>query len=209
MCEALKNKYEDKKIPEEIMKETLKDMVLWTEIWSELKESLYLGEIEWLSNHLKMKLFRLGRLQFKMGSAEHDVPEKNLRQGDNVIEIHIPAGETLETEKCRESINLAKEFFAKYFPEFEYRHFTCDSWLMDETLKELLPEKSNIVGFMNMFDRFHKEKNDAILRYVFKWDTTRQNLENAEPTSSLAVKVKGHIKNGKDFYTAYGVIDRE
>ena len=33
---------------------------------------------------------------------------KNLKIGDNVIEIHIPEGESLTTEKCKESINLAK-----------------------------------------------------------------------------------------------------
>ncbi len=208
MCEALEKKYEERNIPKDIMKDTLKDLIIWTNTWSDIKGGLYLGEIDWLSNHLKMKLFRLGRLQFCMGKAKKNIPEKNLKVGDNVIEIHIPEGESLTIEKCKESISLAKDFFKKYFPEFEYKHFTCHSWLMDDTLKELLSENSNIIKFMDMFERFHPEKDDAILRYVFNWKTTRLNLHKESANSSFAVKIKDYIKNNRDFYSAYGVIDK-
>lgn len=208
MCDKLKKKYEEKNIPEEIFNDTVKDLVVWANTWTDLKGELYLGEIDWLSNHLKMKLFKLGRLQFCMGKSEYDIPEKNLKKGDNVIEVHIPEGEPLNNEKCKESINMAKKFFEEYFPEFKYNHFICNSWLMDDTLKELLSPESNMIKFMSMFQKFHKKKDDAILRYVFKWNTTRMNLRNAVVTSSFADKVQKHILGGKDFYSAYGVMDK-
>ena len=208
MCEALKERYDEKGIGEDIFYDTIGDIVTWTKTWSDLKGELYLGELEWLSNHLKMKLFKLGRLQFCMGKSEYDIPQKGLKKGDNVMEVHIPEGEALTTSECERSFRLAKEFFSKYYPEFEYKHFTCHSWLMDDTLKELLSEDSNIVKFSNMFEHFEKEKDDSILRYVFNWNTTRNNLKNAYAASSFAQKIKKHIADGKDFYSAFGIRDK-
>lgn len=208
MCDTLKKKYDEKNISEDIFYDTVSDIKTWAKTWSGLKGELYLGELGWLSNHLKMKLFRLGRLQFCMGKCEHDVPQKSLKKGDNVMEVHIPEGAPLTQEECEKSFSLAREFFAKYYPEFEYKYFTCHSWLMDDTLKELLSKESNIVKFSDMFEHFHSEKDDAILRYVFKWNTARYNLDNFPATSSFAQKIKEHIKSGKDFYSALGVKDK-
>ena len=103
---------------------------------------------------------------------------------------------------------MAVEFFEKYYPEYEYRYFTCLSWLMDDTLDELLDKDSNILKFKSMFERFHKEKDDAILRYVFKSNTTRLNLNDVVASTSFAQKVKKWIRDGKDFYEVYGVLEK-
>ncbi|MBR5507193.1 MAG: hypothetical protein IKV88_04010, partial [Clostridia bacterium] len=106
-------------------------------------------------------------------------------------------------------METAKTFFAKYFPEFSYEKLICHSWLMDETLDELLPEESNMIKFKNMFDSYHKEEDDSILRYVFTWNTTRYNLKNRFAETSFAKSVKNHVKAGKKFYSAYGVMKGE
>lgn len=206
MCEELKRRYDEKNIPEDIFYDTISDLVIWTSNWSDIKGSLYLGEIDWLSNHLKGVLFKLGRLQFRMGQADADIPERNLKKGENVMEIHIPEGGSLNPEECRKSIEMAKDFFAKYFPEFKYEKFTCHSWLMDDTLDELLPAESNMIKFKDMFDRFNPEEDDSILRYVFSWNTTRYNVKNRISESSLAKNVKKYVKEGKKFYSALGIM---
>ena len=156
--------------------------------------------------HLDMRIFKLGRLQFKPDKCHYDIPEKGLKKGDNIMEVHIPEGESLDTEACIKSIEYAKEFFAKYFPEFKYEHFTCHSWLMDKVLEEMLPKESKIIQFQNMFDVYHPEEDDAILRYVFKWNTTRYTVKNAVAESSFAKKVKEYVRKDRKFYVSYGVL---
>ena len=138
MCEELSEKYARKGIPENVLIDTLGDLAIWLDIWSELKGELYLGEIRWLRHHLSMNLFKLGRLQFAFGKATCDVDEKNIKKGDNVIEVHIPAEGPLVKEECEKSFERAKAFFKAFYPDYEYRCFTCNSWLMDENLKKLL-----------------------------------------------------------------------
>ncbi|MBR2021293.1 MAG: hypothetical protein IJ939_02550 [Clostridia bacterium] len=209
MCEKLKKKFEDKSIPEHFFYESIAEIRKWTKVWTDIKGELYLYQLDWLALHFKCTIFRLGRLQFCMRDCNFDVPEKNLHKGDKVIDIHIPSGEKLCEKQCKESIRLAKEFFTHYFPEYEYDYFICHSWLMDETLKEILPKESNIVKFQNLFEIYDMKKSDDILNYVFGWKMTRADLEGLEAKSSLAQKVKEHISDGGDFFIALGIIDKE
>ena len=121
MCEQLAKDYKDMGVSEEILIDTLKDIPRWLDTWSGLKNELYLGELTWLKRHLSMKLFKLGRLQFCMNECEHDVPAFSLKKGDNVIEIHIPEEGPLNIVECKASIERAKQFFAEYFPDFNYK----------------------------------------------------------------------------------------
>ena len=207
-CEKLKDRYEEKNIPENILMDTLKDIVIWANTWSALKGELYLGECDWLARHLSMKLFKLGRLQFCMGKAEADILKYGVKKGDNVIEIHIPEAEPLTLEECKKSIEKAKEFFKLYFPQFEYKCFTCHSWLLDNTLKEILKPESNIIKFQNMFEPVKNDESYALLRYIFKWDTTKDTLKDAVAKSSFAQKVKDRALSGGKFYETLGVIKK-
>ena len=206
MCENLKEKYKERKISEDILYDTLKDIVIWTNIWSDIKGEIFLGELDWLSRHLSMKLFKLGRLQFCMGKAEYDIRKNGIKKGENIIEIHIPEGEPLDIEECKKSVAQAEEFFERFFPEFEYKGFTCHSWLLDKSLKELLGENSNIIKFQNMFEIVFEEKSDAILKYVFKWDTKRRNVADYTAKTSFSKAVKEAVLSGHEFYESYGIL---
>lgn len=208
MCDELSKKYAQKGISEDILLDTLNDITVWTDIWSDLKNGLYLGELAWLGNHMNMKLFRLGRLQYCMGKAEHNIPDKGISKGDNVIEIHIPEGEPLNIDECKKSLNLANEFFAKFFPEYKYEYLTTHTWLLDRTLKEILPQSSNILKFQELFEVVLEEKSDAILGYVFKWKAERRDVRNSICASSFAKKVKERVLAGGDFYANLGVIKK-
>lgn len=208
MCENLKEKYQEKNIPEEILVDTVKDLSIWTDIWSEIKGQLWLGELSWLERHLSMKLFKIGRLQFCMAKSEADIPEKNIVKGDDIIEIHIASVGPLRKVECEESIAMARQFFKKYYPEYDYKCFTCHSWLLDDSLDDILGESSNITIFRKMFTLVTKEESNAILRYVFSWDTNTENLKNKKPTSSFAEKVKKRALDGGKFYETLGFIEK-
>ena len=205
-CENLKNEYEKRGIGEDILLDTLYDIVIWLTKWSDLEGGLYLGETDWIKRHLEMKLFRLGRLQFCMAGAECDIPEKNIKKGDNILEIHIPSMGPLNNEKCRESIKMAKEFFKKYYPEYEYKAFTCHSWLLDRNLKKYLDENTNIIKFQNMFNVIEDEESDAILKFVFKWNAKRENINEYDCRTQFMEKIKESALNGEIFYQSYGIL---
>ena len=109
-------------------------------------------------------------------------------------------------EDCQKSIEKAKEFFATYYPEFQYKCFTCHSWLLDETLGEILKPNSNILGFKNMFHIVERTESDAILKYVFNWNTIRRKIRSEIPNSSFATKVKERALAGGKFYENLGVL---
>lgn len=206
MCEALAAEYKKRGIGEDILVDTLYDIVRYTVIWSDLKGELYLGELGWLKNHLGATLFKLGRLQFNMGFAEHTIPAKNILKGDPVLEVHIPEEGPLSAGAVESSFQMAEGFFAEFFPEFSYEYMTCHSWLLDPTLKELLKPESNILQFQNRFEPAQKEESYLMLRYIFKWNTTRLNLADFAAKSGFAAKVKEQVLSGKQFYEVTGVI---
>lgn len=209
LCEGLSKQYQALGIPEEILLATTADLVSWTRNWSNVKGEMFLGELPWLTRHFRFKLFRLGRLQFYMAPSHCDIPEKGLREGDPVLEVHIPFGPKLTPEEAAASFAMAKDFFAKYFPDYNYKCFTCHSWMLDDKLKDYLPESSNILKFSALFDKFQGEDNNALLRFIFRWDTQEENLPYVVCNTGFAARIKSAVMKGERFSEVLGVKDRE
>ena len=205
-CDESERNYCEKRIPRQILLDTFSDLAVWCDTYYNTFGEWGIAEFPWLLHHYRLELFRLGRLQFCMGRAERDAPQAGLKEGDPVLEVHIPAGGRLTETACDDSLALAREFFGTFFPDFRYTYFTCHSWLLDEGLRNLLPCDSHILAFGNRFLRLHGEKSDAILRYLFKWNTTRQTLTGETPVSSFAAKVKNYALSGGDFYEVWGIL---
>ena len=209
MCDEVEKKYAELKIPENILLDTLDDLRIYTEEWSTVKGELCLGETEWLKRHMNLGIFRLGRLQFAFGNCAADFPTLGVKRGEPILEIHIPALGKLTPEDCNKSIAAAKEFFKKYFPSYDYKAFTCHSWLLDETLRKYLPDESNIIKFADMFTRTDSEESSELLRYVFRWDTNAVNVRHAVANSSFAEKIKRAFLSGEVFHETHGAIAKD
>ena len=207
-AENLSKRYQERGIPESILLDSLSDVVTWTKSWSTVKNTLYLGELDWLGGMFSMNLFKLGRLQFCRGKAYADCTELGLKKGDNVIDVHIPAGDRFLPEDCDAAIKQAKEFFATYFPNYEYKYFACHSWLLDRSLNDFLTKDSNIIKFGERFIPVLEEESNAILRYVFTWDTNIVNLAKMTPNSSFAERVKKAALKGYKFHETYGIFEK-
>lgn len=189
-CEDLEKRYQRKGIDRKIMMDTIADIVTYTELWSEVKGTLYLGELGWLNHHFGMKLYRLGRLQFYITPG--------------ILEIHIPAKDSLDFEACKASIAAARVFYKTYYPESKFEKITCHSWLLDSTLKNFLPQDSNILKFQSLFNITREDDSYVLLRYIFRWDTSIYNLKSAVCTSSLSEKVKKYALKGGMFHESMG-----
>ncbi|MBQ2785026.1 MAG: hypothetical protein IJF02_00770 [Oscillospiraceae bacterium] len=59
-------------------------------------------------------------------------------KSDHVINIHIPDKTNLDMKCIVQSLAEAKALFDSCYPDFKPKAFTCNSWLMDPKLKELL-----------------------------------------------------------------------
>ena len=206
LCEETARRYRERGIPEEILTDTLRDIPRWTAEWTNVKGELFLGELEWLKGSVGLQLFKLGRLQFCADKAECDVPRYGIRKGDPVLAVHIPADGKLDIAACRASMERAKEFFAKYFPDFAPKAFTCHSWLLDDSLKAYLPDTSNILRFGDLFTKVRADESNALLRYIFRWDTNEMNLPHAVCNSAFSAKIKSAAMGGEIFHETYGVI---
>ena len=208
MCEALEAKYKAAGISEEILLDSLWDVVRWLNIWSEVKGEMYMGEVHWVMRIMRFALFKLGRLQYNIVQVPDDFAKFGLTPGDYMIGIHIPPCGPLNFEDCKESIQMAKEFFAKYFPDAHYTHFSCNSWLLDGTLKEFLPPQSNILKFASLFTIVHNEPADDIIRFMFGWDCTKDHPEKWKVTSGFSQRIKDAILSGKTFYLSRGLFEK-
>lgn len=206
-CEETERVYKEKGISEEILMDTLGDFPRWLDTWSAIKGGLYLGELDWLSYHLRAKLFKLGRLQFCFASHS-EFPSRGIKKGDSVIDTHIPADGPLDNDACRKSFDFAREFFAKYYPEYNWEVFSCHSWLLGQDLEEIIGKESNIVKFQKLFNIESQYEGDSIISYTIGWKLKREDLPGIEPSGRFAQKVKELALNGAVFHGGTGYIDR-
>ena len=67
-----------------------------------------------------------------------------LRQGDAMLEMHIPPGGDMTPERCVESMQMAVEFFADHFPDQPFSGFVCSSWVLNPRFGTILAPDANI-----------------------------------------------------------------
>jgi hypothetical protein len=84
------------------------------------------------------------REQRTLSLAEWDLV---LSKGDDSLSMHIPSGGHMSMEDCRDSLQQARDFFQKHFPERPVRTVNCASWIFNNQLQEILPEPSNLTAF--------------------------------------------------------------
>lgn len=195
-------------IPEDILLASLTEVRRYAVEYNKITngEKIGIKQINWIGKIMCGTIFRLGRLEFEMRHCLRSSEKHGIKEGDPVLAVHIPDnGGPMTEEACSEAYALSKEFFAKYYPEFNYKCYTCSSWLLDKTLKGFLKPDSNIVKFMDSFDIDDKVKEsyDA-LTYLFVRGTTVDDVKNLTPKTSLQKAVVEHIKNGGKLYSGYG-----
>ena len=209
LCDGLLAHYRARGIDEQIFWSSIADLAYKMEECRLVKGINGSFVCPWFAGFFKLTRFALGRLQFELEPLKNSYTcaGRVLPAGSMALSVHIPrTGTRLAHSEVEASYRMAKEFFAKYFPEFEYKYFTCHSWLLDSVLSDLLPEDSNILAFARMFDVVEEEDSMAILRYVFTWDTDVSNVKNAVTCGSFSEKVKRYALKGGRFHESLGVI---
>ncbi len=180
-------------------------------VWCENNGNKGLKNYGWIKNHLVCELFRLGRLQFQMFTMNNptlNYKKTPFKKGEKMIYVHIPQGEKLDTEKCKESLLLSKNFFEKYFPSHTYRYYFCESWLLFENNKEFMKKESNILRFQSLFEILYSVTDESqALERIF--GGRKLFKKNYGEKTSLQKSAKEYILNGGSLGVGIGIIDKE
>ncbi len=94
--------------------------------------------------------------------------EPALRNGDTVLDMHIPRGDKLTPESCQDSLSRAFSFFPEFWPEQPFKGVHCHTWFFTPQLQQILTRDSNLVRFQREFYLFpHSGSKDFLWEYVF------------------------------------------
>lgn len=167
---------------------------------------------DWTYRMTAMQLFRVGTLEFEMtgyrGVPVVDDGQTMLRPDEPVLYVHIPSDARLDGENCHQAYTLANSFFRAFYPDFPYRVFYTNTWLLSPQLRRFLPEGSGILNFQNDYRicAVDEERNDY-RAWVFK----NPRLEPADfpENTSLQRNIKKHVLGGGKIGAAAGIIDRQ
>lgn len=220
-AEKTRLKYKQKGISDDIFKSTFGDI----KIWCENCGNRGLENSNWLKNHINFELFRLGRLQFQLFICSNpalNYSKLPLRYGEKAVYIHIPQGEKLDYNECINSIKTADDFFKKYFPDYNYKYYFCESWLIFENNREFMAENSNIVKFMSLFDIhysvnaeaqaferiFGKSINFNSLSYKLNKNKRKSDINSLSEFTSLQKSAKQYLLSGKKLGIGIGTIEK-
>ncbi|WP_433293546.1 acyltransferase domain-containing protein [Actinoplanes sp. CA-030573] len=140
----------------------------------------------WLTLHARGGLYELGRLQHQRGAG--------------AIDLHIPDAGPLTPESIDASLDEARAFFPRHFPDERYTSFACGSWLLDPQLRDYLPAESNIIRFQRRFELEPYEEPEGldadveVRRFVFR--TLSTPLDQLPRGTVLQRAVIDHLKAG-------------
>ncbi len=206
-CEVWE-KYQQEGIGESIYWDTFSDIRIWCENCVTQYGTYGLAQYDWLFRHIKMTLFRLGRLQFEipgemeLSSIPKSWSEKEKDPERDLLFVHIPQGEPLLLDSCKNSFSQAEKFFGK---GKKCPIFLCHSWLLGEHLKKLLSSDSNIMEFQKLFQIVEQdyETREAEERI---FGQTREYPEEYPENTSLQVRAKEFLLKGGQLGNGFGVI---
>lgn len=201
-------RYAELGIPQDIYFDTMSDIGVWAgQCRAQGGEGL--ENTPWLAHHVRLELFKLGRLQFQpikrpvilnMGLA---CALRLRKLPEMCLNVHIPRGGRLDRSACEAALYGAPMFFKKYFAA-EYTAFFCLSWLLYPGNEKFMDKKSNILAFAKLFDPAGSCKsNGDTLYYLF--GSRRIDPEKTQAHTSLQKAALEYYKKGGRFGLGCGV----
>jgi hypothetical protein len=199
-------------VPESVSRATMGDVGRHVRIARRLYGVRACIEQHWLQAHLRGILYDLGRLQFNLARLTLSQPELDeagieAAAGSLVVETHIPETGPLDPAAADASFAAAQPFFAAHFPELGViRYATCDSWLLDPQLADIVPG-SNIARFGARYRLFRtaRESDQSALDFVFRAPTTPR--DQLPRDTRLQRGLLDHLDRGGHIEARYGWLD--
>ena len=187
--------YKEKEIPEKIFFDTMKCFTRFINETFKITGKLSFDRYWWTTRQVGCHLFRIGELEYEIKQAERNT----------YISLHIPSDANFSPTEVDKSLNQAKKFFEKFYSELKDAEYRCHSWLLDNQLKSMLNENSNIINFQNRFEIFNEGEIDfEFIEWVF--NTKSKDFTTLAEKTSLQKKLKRHLLLGGVIRNSHGRI---
>jgi hypothetical protein len=194
--------YREREIDDAIYYDTFSDIQIWCLVCKQEHGEYGLEQFNWLKEHVQLRLFRLGRLQFQPYALDREVLVNGhivIEQNRIVLNVHIPAGEPLRPGNVEESFGRAASFFRGIAPVY-----ICQSWLLYPQLSEILPPDSNILHFQKQFEIYDvdvasRQAEERIFGRI------SDDPNNYAEESSLQRSAKAYLLEGHQLGSGYGI----
>lgn len=160
----------------------------------------------WHCTILSADVIQLGRLQFQKINSVFDFPGLGIKEGDMLMNIHIPAIGPLDIDACLQSLRQAEELFVPKFGEF--KAFYCCSWLLNPVYRRYLSPDSNIIRFQNLGTVIpinNSLDRDAVNRVFLNY---HEDPFTATPRSTLQRALQQMMQRGDSLSAAWMLIMR-
>lgn len=147
----------------------------------------------WTPRQVSCKLFRIGELEYEL----------TVRDGEDVVSLHIPTDVDLRPGILRPSMRGGLNELYRIFPDYAGKKVYCHSWLLSPLLQALLPEGSNILRFQELFEIQPDEvPGKDVLLWVFK--NPKLPMAELPENTSLQRKLKQFFLDGGQFLEGKG-----
>ena len=192
---------------EEVFHDTARDLVYKTAECEAAEDVIGTVSISWYNNLLRRDIFALGRLQYHIVPFRFESYEKNglsLKQGDPILNIHIPSAGKLTEELCFDSYRRAFRFYRDRFAG-DVMPFSCRSWMLYEKNLEYFPVGGNLARFMSDFDlveHLEDEGNQNVWRIYGKRYTDYTELPR---DNTLRAALADYLLAGKKMGWGHGI----
>lgn len=192
-------------ISDRVYYDTFKDLTIWCTHCINETGMPGMKQYRWTSLPIKMKIFRLGRLQFEPSFLRNDIIYKGelYKKNSKILEVHIPEGDLFSQDIVKKSFRHAETFFKDTYPYYACG-FHCESWLLSPKLKGILTDTSNIIQFQNQFYVYNEISARQAEERVFGelLDKPEEYPEN----TSLQKKLKEYLQQEKKIGMGCGFI---
>lgn len=199
-------------VPDDVSRRTLADLGRHMAVHRRRYGSCGIHAVAWLGLHFHGELYQLGRLQYQRArlggrtagaAAAAGLP---VTADDLCMNLHIPDFRgPLSPRACDRSLALAREFFARRYPEERYETAVCHSWLLDAQLKAHLPKDSNLVRFQERFRTSWEDTepdDEGPVGFVF--GDPRLPIGELPRRTSVERAVGDHLRRGGHWYGGHG-----
>ena len=178
--------YLDNNISLDIYYDTIDDIRLWANTCVKETGIYGLKEIYWINEHLRMRIFKLGRLQFQKRDASEFIDLLKNNNLDKYIKrdyfyfVHIPEGEKLSYDLVLDSYEKASKFFD------DEMVFACESWMLSDRLDLILNEESNVLRFRKDYILLEQRREENhIKRYLKRGSLLLEKVETLEKSGIM------------------------
>jgi hypothetical protein len=155
----------------------------------------------WRGNRIAPQGYTLREEVFLLRSQWEPV----LRHGDTILDLHIPRGEKMTVESCRESFTRSFAFFAEFMPDRPFKGVYCHTWFFTPQLQQILGPDSNIVKFQREFYLYPHPGGPAFL-WNFVFGEKYPDQATAPRDTSLRKAVLEWMETGKELFDLPGVM---